>query len=378
MALQQAEKTTSKNTEKNTGKNDDKIPALAGDYCNALALERGLHPAGHADSFAEDLLLLEAPLPWRRELYQVAGALPQQAIDLYALWLQRYQAGLPYNHRAVLLAPDPHYSQPGYRRVLFYTRPQGAFAEFPLSEYLVPEAEAGALVWALYKDRERLATFERYRRPTTAAGGRARRDILVCTHGTVDVACARFGYPLYRHLRDYYAGDDLRVWRASHFGGHVFAPTLIDLPTGHFWAYVMKPQAQRIVQRSGDVADLAGHLRGWAGLATDYEQAADCALWQREGWAWFDCARQGQILAQTESESGESASGEPVSGEPAAATVRIAYTPPNGAAGAYTAHVAVTHTVVTRHSTAGEGEYGYPQFAVSEIASSGATPHVIA
>ena len=337
------------------------IPALAGDYCNVLAWERGLHPAGHADSLAEGLLLLEAPLPWRRELYQVAGALPQEMIDLYALWLQRYQAGQPYNQRAVLLAPDAHYSRPGWRRVLFYTRPAGAFAEFPMTEYLVPEAEAGALVWALYEARERLAAFERYRIPAAGARERRRRDILVCTHGTVDVACARFGYPLYRYLRDHFAADDLRVWRASHFGGHVFAPTLIDLPSGHFWAYVAEAQARQIVARSGPVSALAGHLRGWAGLASSEEQAADCALWQQEGWAWFDCARQGQIVAGAEAGAEAGAAG------PAPATVRIDYTRPDGRQGSYRAQVAVTHTVATRHSTGEDGEYGYPQFAVSEI-----------
>lgn len=331
------------------------MPAFAGDYCNALALARGLHPAGHADSFAEGLLLLEAPLPWRRELYQVAGALPQQVIDLYALWLQRYQAGQPYQHRAVLLAPDPHYSQPGYRRVMFYRRPTGAFAAFPMTEYLVPEAEAGALVWALYEDRAQLAAFERYRLPADNAGGQARRDILVCTHGTVDVACAKFGYPLYRYVRDEFAGDDLRVWRASHFGGHVFAPTLIDLPTGHFWAYVTAEQAQQIIGRSGEVSELAPHLRGWAGLASSFEQAADCALWQQEGWGWFDCARRGQIVA--EAEAGTEG--------PTAASVRIDYARPDGEQGSYTAHVAITHTVATRHSTGDEGEYAYPQYAVT-------------
>ena len=74
-----------------------------------------------------------------------------------------------------------------------------------------------------------------------------------CTHGTVDVACARFGYPLYRYLRDGFGGEEggVRVWRASHFGGHVFAPTLIDLPSGLYWAYVTPAQARPLIERSG-------------------------------------------------------------------------------------------------------------------------------
>jgi hypothetical protein len=32
-----------------------------------------LDPAGHAGSF-RDALVLETPLPWKRDIYQVAGA----------------------------------------------------------------------------------------------------------------------------------------------------------------------------------------------------------------------------------------------------------------------------------------------------------------
>ena len=55
---------------------------------------------------------------------------------------------------------------------------------------------------------------------------------MVCTHGNIDAACARFGYPIYQQLRQNYATQSLRVWRCSHFGGHQFAPTLIDFPSG--------------------------------------------------------------------------------------------------------------------------------------------------
>ena len=32
--------------------------------------------------------------------------------------------------------------------------------------------------------------------------------------------------------------DNIRVWQSSHFGGHQFAPTLIDLPTGRLWGHL--------------------------------------------------------------------------------------------------------------------------------------------
>ena len=171
------------------------VAAPAADYCNVIALQCGLDPAGHADSF-DDLLLLETPLPWKGEIYQVAGALPQQCIDLYTLWLQRWQAGQPYNQRALLLAPDPHYSQPGFRRLLFYSRPLGAFARFIQSEYMIPEELAGDLAWSLFEARDNLAAFEPYRLTTPAETQPKRRDVLVCPQGIADVVCPSLCYPL--------------------------------------------------------------------------------------------------------------------------------------------------------------------------------------
>lgn len=118
---------------------------------------------------------------------------------------------------------------------------------------------------------------------------------MVCKHGTVDAARAKFGYPLYKYLRKNHASDELRVWRVSHFGGHVFAPTLMDMPLSHYWAYVEEEQAAQIIQRSGNVRDLRGHYRGWAGLDNSFLQAAEREMWQCEGWDWFAYQKFGQI-----------------------------------------------------------------------------------
>lgn len=324
-------------------------------YCNTAAQALGLDPAGYAGSF-EDAVLIETPLPWKRDLYKAAGALPQEAIDLLDLWRQRYQETGVYGHRPLLIAPDDAYSRPGYRRVIYYARPDGPFARFAKQEYLVPHDDAGPLLWALFEARETLPRFEEYRVPNDQSG----RDILVCTHGTIDVACAKFGYPLYQRLRDEFAGSDgtdaLRVWRVSHFGGHVFAPTLIDMPTGHYWAYVGQEQAAQIVQRTGDVAALHGHYRGWAGLPRGFAQAAERELWQREGWSWFDYPKSGEIV---DKEAGE---------EPQWADVVLRYTTPSDGAHAWRAHVKVDRTLETMPSTDAEKTYKYPQYTVADSA----------
>ena len=326
-------------------------PIVDKEYCNVRAIQHGLDPAGHAGHF-DDAIVLETPLPWKREIYQTAGALPQEMIDLLALWLERYRAGAPYNHRPLMIAPDPEYSRKGYRRVMFFKRQAGAFAHYAKTEYWAPEEELGALIWALYEAQDRLPAFEDYRTPTSDPV----RDILVCTHGTIDVACAKFGYPLYRHLRDAYADDNLRVWRVSHFGGHVFAPTLMDMPTGHYWAYVENDQAAQIIGRSGNVATLRGYYRGWSGLDYGPLQVAEREMWQREGWRWFDYAKCGEVVAQDSDEK-----------EPQWTQVRVTYAMPDGTEGVYTARVEVTHSVETKYSTDRADTHVYPQYGVTEL-----------
>lgn len=313
------------------------------EFCNCLALERKLNPAGSAGHF-DDALVIEAPLPWRRDMMQQAGALPQQMIDLLALWLQDYYAGKGYPHLPLAVAPEPAYAREGFRRVMHFTRPQGMFARFDKAEYLVPVDELGALAWALYQEREALARFEPYRAADTAHV----RDILICTHGTVDAACAKFGYPLYKHMRAAYADQSLRVWRVSHFGGHVFAPTLMDMPTGHYWAYVEREQAAQIVRREGDVSGLRSHYRGWAGISGGFGQAAECELWQRYGWAWFDYRKAAEIIAHDD-----------------AATVDVRYAAPDDEGETVARfRVEISHRIETEVSTGDASRYAYPQYRV--------------
>jgi hypothetical protein len=329
----------------------DTDPIAAHTYCNVLALQKGLDPAGSASTF-DDAVLIETRLPWKKNAFAEAGALPQEMIDLSAEWLRDYRAGLGYPHRALLIAPDAEYSLPGFRRVMYYRRQPGMMSAFTKLEYLVPEARLGALLWSLFKSRESLARFEQYRQPQHEHT----RDILVCTHGTVDSACAKFGYPLFNLLRKQYANEALRAWRVSHFGGHVYAPTLMDMPTGHFWAYVEYDQAHQIVARVGDAGDLHGHYRGWAAFERGFMQAAERELWQRSGWRWFDYLKSGAVLAQ---DGGE---------EPLWADIRIDYAAPDGSdGGAYELHVEVQQHIETIHSTGNPATNTYPQFAVTAV-----------
>ncbi|MBZ0284040.1 MAG: sucrase ferredoxin [Anaerolineae bacterium] len=317
-------------------------------YCNVLALQRGLDPTGYAGHF-EDAVLIETRLPWKNQLYHEAGALPQEMIDLLGIWLQRYRDGQPYHHRPLLIAPDSKYSRPDFRRVIYYAHAPGAFAQYDKTEYLVPESELGSLLWSLFEAKDRLFGFDQYRVFEDMG-----RDLLVCTHGNIDAACAKFGYPLYNHLR---RKSGVRVWRCSHFGGHVFAPTMIDMPTGHYWAYVGTEQADQIVERCDDVGKLRGHYRGWAGLEDGFLQAAERELWQREGWKWFEFTKTGTVLAQ-----------DPNPENPCWAEVRFEYASLNGTVmGRCEARVEVRAHIETISTTGCPDLYKYPQYVVTHM-----------
>jgi hypothetical protein len=329
---------------------NDAPPVALKAYCNHLALGKGLDPGGYGGSFAT-LALIETALPWKRDIYQQPGALPQRALDLLALWLQRYYQTGAYDQRAMMIAPDAAYSRPGHRRVLFYTRPPGEMIAFDKVEYCVPDAELGGLLWALHEAPDDLPHYAQWRTPEWDAG----RDLLVCTHGTVDAACAKFGYPLYRHLRGRSSGST-RVWRVSHFGGHVFAPTLIDMPTGHYWAYVEPPQADAILTRTGDPAALRGHYRGWAGVKDGFAQAAERECWQQHGWAWLSYPRSGTVLSQDADPQ-----------HPAWAEVLIRHVPPDGEPGAARLRIEVSHTIETITTTGDDHTYAYPQYRMTQM-----------
>jgi len=318
-------------------------------YCNVLAIEKGLDPAGYAGVF-DTAFALELPLPWPRAILLEPDKLPPELVQLIGVYLNMPEEERP-SIRPLFIAPDETYSTPGYRRFIYYTRPAGTFAEFDRHEYLMPEAEVGKLIWALQQAPETVAQFESYRVDNGDV-----RDIMVCTHGSVDVACAKFGYPLYRHLRDEMATDKLRVWRVNHFGGHVFAPTLMDMPRGDYWAFVDPDDGRRIIERDGDFTPLGKKYRGSAALPYGFAQAMERDILLREGWVWMTYQRQGIELAKDEGDS------------PGWAEVRITYQSEDGSVqGAYEGRVTIADYVETIGSTGDEKTHAYPQYQVTRL-----------
>jgi hypothetical protein len=292
--------------------------------CSLVSRANGEDPIGSAKPI-ENRLIVELPQPWQRDALGsrrlVEGLRPvvEDARD----------AGLLDAFSAIL--PDREYSRNGHTRLLFLRRPSGPFAAYEKQDFLVPNGEVAAAVGALLKG-DGLGRFERHRQETGHV-----RDLLVCTHGGRDLCCGKFGYPVYDLLRRRHAAPGkLRVWRTSHIGGHRFAPTMIEYPEGRHWGHLEPWAAERLAARRGPVSDLGPFLRGWAGLRSPFEQAAEREIFAREGWVWTGYLKEGRIL-----HSGDGR-----------AEVRIDYRSPDGAiSGAYEATVKVAGTVMTMESS---------------------------
>jgi hypothetical protein len=104
---------------------------------------------------------------------------------------------------------------------------------------------------------------------------------LVCTHGRRDKCCAKFGYPLYKSLREGRGGGGL-VWQSSHVGGDRFAANLLCFPHALFYAHMTEEAARKVVggYERGHIA--LEHFRGRACYSYPI-QAADFFIRRETG-----------------------------------------------------------------------------------------------
>nr|WP_281382034.1 TIM barrel protein [Nocardiopsis mwathae] len=259
--------------------------ARARTSCSRVAGAAREDPIGTARCF-DRFLMVELPLPWPAGMGTPVWETPRVPSPLRAALraATRTTEEQGLTMKTFAAAPDPDYSAPGRIRVLRFDREPGPTAALSRAEYSVPEEQAAALIGALFADDPAaLAPFARYRDPD------ARRDLVVCTHASVDACCGTRGYPLYRALREAHGGgaDGVRVWRVSSFGGHRFAPTLVDFPEGRYWGNLTPERMGQLVHRTGHPADLLDLYRGWASLPQAWEQAVERELLRAHGWAWL-------------------------------------------------------------------------------------------
>ncbi|MDD9994661.1 MAG: hypothetical protein OXS35_02775 [Dehalococcoidia bacterium] len=248
--------------------------------CTEQARQLGEDPVGSAPPWKR-CLVFELPAPWEARV-EFSRAFPDEPRQVLG---QLEARGERVRLQCVL--PDPEYSIPGTTRLILFSRPADVLASCGRAEYLVPSESAAEVACALLEDGSIPERFDQWREHASPA-----REILICTHGNRDACCGSYGVPIYESLRKMADEDPLidgtktRVWRTSHTGGHRFAPTLIDLPEGRYWAFVDSDLAADVLRRRGDLGSMVDRYRGWAALASPAEQNAERAAFARVGWNW--------------------------------------------------------------------------------------------
>lgn len=211
----------------------------------------------------DTLLLVECPLPWPHDVSEI----PELA-----------SASARPGARVMAVVPRVEDAPPGGQVRVVHHRRVGA-NRLVGTDHCVRRDEVAPLLARILDDPRADSA------ALPSAIGAAPVEVLVCAHGRRDACCGRWGTLLHVELAA--RGDDVRLWRCSHTGGHRFAPTAITLPDGRAWAYVDADLVQAITTRTGDVADVAPHDRGNSAL-DPWAQAVEHALFEEHGWAWLE------------------------------------------------------------------------------------------
>jgi hypothetical protein len=327
-------------------------------YCSLVSQANKEDPIGTADT-CDHWLIMEIPQPWSKEIYQENSTI-KSLTSLFQELICKHEIKL----RPIFIAPDREYSDPGFTRLFYYYRPAKLFSQFEKQEFVVPQSKTTALVRAIFKHLMQqpndLSEFVQYQQQTSHI-----RELMICTHTKEDLACGRFGTPIYRQLRKEYAPashKNLRVWQTTHFGGHKFAPTLIDLPQGCLWGHLEPDVLDLLVHRNDSALGLRKYYRGWTGLG-EIEQIAEREIWMQLGWSWLKYLKAGAVLAMEEIAEYQAEE------KPDWAEVRIDFATADGSiTGAYEARIEACGEVMSAFDSAKEMELeAVKQYRVSRL-----------
>lgn len=253
-------------------------------FCADNSRQTGEDVIGSATNY-ETYILVECSTPWTSEAFN-SKWVPE---NLRILVEEVKRANLPI--RFLLIANDITHKI-DYTTLLIYQKKTGLSHGYNKREFkLETIQQVAAVVKKILCNR-----MPEYEIETNVS-----RDILVCTHGSHDKCCAKYGNPFYFHSTSTISDLNLqhiRLWKSSHFGGHRFAPTAIDLPEGRYYGLLDQDSFCSILTRTGDIQCLNKVYRGWGILPTAI-QILEKELILRHGWDWFNYKVAGKILEQS-------------------------------------------------------------------------------
>ncbi|MDQ6783589.1 MAG: sucrase ferredoxin [Actinomycetota bacterium] len=254
--------------------------------CATRSRVAGLDPIGTIGSY-DGYLLVDVALPWPSDLATVDEIAAVRTV-LSGSGI-RFQATVPAGAPAT-----------GERRVALYRRVPSEPPGPSRAPQMVRTEAVVAISTGDHVENRRLlvAAAEGLVAGVTGVAGvaGATSEVLVCTHGRHDVCCGARGSRLHEALvvDPGQLGSAVSVRRTSHTGGHRFAPTAIVLPEGTAWAYLDVDVLRSVVTRTGPVAAVLDHYRGWSGLDSPRLQALERAVLGEVGWDLLDLPRWGE------------------------------------------------------------------------------------
>lgn len=233
----------------------------------------------------EIYVLIECPTPWAE------SAFDSKYIPLN---LKQLKDKLSRERRPInLLLINEYDSSKQTKTVIFFKKKQGVSKSYSRWEIEVQNLEEVAPLVETYLNETDLVCTDLES---------SIRDILVCTHGSHDKCCAKYGIPFYREALVTLKNLQLkgvRIWQSSHFGGHRFAPTVIDFPEGRYYGVLTHNTFCSILTRTGDVNCMREVYRGWSILPI-YAQVLERELLLLHGWEWFNFTVESQVISQNE------------------------------------------------------------------------------
>lgn len=236
-------------------------------------------------NYYQAYILIECPQPWAYNAFE-SKWVPE---NLKILVQEIKRARLPIK---VLLISHNDSHRTEQKTLLIYQRSDEFSCRYQKHEFKLNNLETAALIirkWLW------LGTTDK------AISSPITRDILVCTHGSHDKCCSRYGNPFFHGataLINELKLDNTRIWKSSHFGGHRFAPTAIDLWDGRYYGSLNINVFKNILMRKGSVELFKQVYRGWSILPVPL-QVLERELILSHGWDWFNYKVAGRISEQS-------------------------------------------------------------------------------
>ncbi|MEH1946796.1 MAG: sucrase ferredoxin [Nostoc sp.] len=258
---------------------------MSNSFCALESRDVGEDPIANAYNF-DFFVMIECPTPWINETFN-SKQVPDNLRNIVKEFAE-YEIAVEF-----LLIYNQELKQPDKTKVLIFHKPTGFAQGYSKSEFLLSDInEAAPIVKKCLLEKELDTYIDEFNT----------RDIFICTHGSRDQCCAKFGNPFYRQAKNIVKDlgmNNVRIWQCTHFGGHRFAPTAIDFPEARYYARLDSESFTSILTRTGNLEFIQHTYRGWA-ILPEAAQVLEREMILMYGWQWLSYKVDYQIIQQSE------------------------------------------------------------------------------